>query len=44
MATRFHTHIYECIAAQDADGAAAAMTEHLLWSRDQLNESRRRGR
>jgi DNA-binding FadR family transcriptional regulator len=36
MATEFHARIYECLARRDADAAAAAMTEHLVWSRDHV--------
>ena len=36
-ATEFHARIYACIAEKDAEAAAAAMTEHLVWSRDHLD-------
>ena len=43
-ATEFHLRIYECLSTGDADAAAAAMTEHLLWSRDHLDSAPKRAR
>ncbi len=43
-ATAFHVQIFDCLSAGDADAAASAMTEHLVWSRDHVDSARKRAR